>query len=43
MSLLKVRRTIMYSVVSAILIVALFGIDNVISTVILTETRASRS
>jgi len=39
MSLLKVRRTIMYSVVSAILIVASFGIYNVISTVVLEKTR----
>jgi lipoprotein-releasing system permease protein len=39
MSLLKVRRIIMYSVVSAILIVASFGIHNVISTVVLEKTR----
>jgi len=39
MSLLKVRRVIMYSVVSAILIVASFGIYNVISTVVLEKTR----
>ena len=39
MSLLKVRRIIMYSVVSAILIVASFGIYNVISTVVLEKTR----
>src|SRR5208337_2123020 len=39
MSLLKVRRIIMYSVVGAILIVASFGIYNVISTVVLEKTR----
>ncbi len=39
MSLLKVRRIILYSVVSAILIVASFGIYNVISTVVLEKTR----
>jgi len=39
MSLLKVRRIIMYSVVSAILIVASFGIYNVISTVVLEKIR----
>ncbi len=39
MTLLKVRNTIMYSVVSAILIVASFGIYNVISTVVLEKTR----
>jgi lipoprotein-releasing system permease protein len=39
MVLLKVRNTIMYSVVSAILIVASFGIYNVISTVVLEKTR----
>ena len=39
MSLLKVRRVIMYSVVSAILVVASFGIYNVISTVVLEKTR----
>jgi lipoprotein-releasing system permease protein len=38
-SLLKVRRIIMYSVVGAILIVASFGIYNVISTVVLEKTR----
>ncbi len=38
-SLLKVRRIIMNSVVSAILIVASFGIYNVISTVVLEKTR----
>jgi lipoprotein-releasing system permease protein len=39
MSLLRVRVIIMYSVVSAILIVASFGIYNVISTVVLEKTR----
>jgi lipoprotein-releasing system permease protein len=39
MSLLKIRVLIMYSVVSAILIVASFGIYNVISTVVLEKTR----
>jgi lipoprotein-releasing system permease protein len=39
MSLLKVRRIILYSVVSAILIVASFGIYNVISTVVLEKIR----
>ena len=39
MSLLKVRRIILYSVVSAILIVASFGIYNVISTVVLEKSR----
>ena len=39
MSLLKVRRFIMNSVVSAILVVASFGIYNVISTVVLEKTR----
>ena len=39
MSLLKVRRIMMYSVVAAILIVASFGIYNVISTVVLEKTR----
>ncbi|MGO9172136.1 MAG: ABC transporter permease [Rhodomicrobium sp.] len=39
MSLLKVRRIIMYTVVGAILIVASFGIYNVISTVVLEKTR----
>jgi lipoprotein-releasing system permease protein len=39
MSLLKVRRIIMNSVVGAILIVASFGIYNVISTVVLEKTR----
>jgi len=39
MSLLKVRRIMMYSVVGAILIVASFGIYNVISTVVLEKTR----
>ena len=38
-SLLKVRNIIMYSVVSAILVVASFGIYNVISTVVLEKTR----
>ena len=38
-SLLKVRRIIMNSVVGAILIVASFGIYNVISTVVLEKTR----
>jgi lipoprotein-releasing system permease protein len=38
-SLLKVRKVIMYSVVGAILIVASFGIYNVISTVVLEKTR----
>lgn len=38
-ALLKVRNTIMYTVVSAILIVASFGIYNVISTVVLEKTR----
>lgn len=39
MSLLKVRNAILYSVVSAILIVASFGIYNVISTVVMEKTR----
>ena len=39
MSLVKVRNTIMYTVVSAILLVASFGIYNVISTVVLEKTR----
>lgn len=39
MSLLKIRNTIMYSVVGAILVVASFGIYNVISTVVLEKTR----
>ncbi len=39
MSLVKVRNTIMYTVVSAILLVAAFGIYNVISTVVLEKTR----
>ncbi len=39
MSLVKVRNTIMYSVVSAILLVASFGIYNVISTVVMEKTR----
>jgi lipoprotein-releasing system permease protein len=39
MSLLKIRNTIMYSVVAAILVVASFGIYNVISTVVLEKTR----
>lgn len=39
MSLVKVRNTIMYTVVSAILVVASFGIYNVISTVVLEKTR----
>lgn len=39
MSLIRVRNTIMYSVVSAILIVASFGIYNVISTVVMEKTR----
>jgi lipoprotein-releasing system permease protein len=38
-SLLKVRRIITYSIVGAILIVASFGIYNVISTVVLEKTR----
>jgi lipoprotein-releasing system permease protein len=38
-SLLKVRRVITYSIVGAILIVASFGIYNVISTVVLEKTR----
>ena len=38
-SVLKVRNIIMYSVVSAILVVASFGIYNVISTVVLEKTR----
>lgn len=38
-SLIKVRNIIMYSVVSAILVVASFGIYNVISTVVLEKTR----
>lgn len=38
-SILKVRNIIMYSVVSAILVVASFGIYNVISTVVLEKTR----
>lgn len=39
MSLIKVRNAILYSVVSAILIVASFGIYNVISTVVMEKTR----
>jgi lipoprotein-releasing system permease protein len=39
MNLVKVRRVIMYSVVGAILMVASFGIYNVISTVVLEKTR----
>jgi len=39
MSTLKIRNTIMYSVVSAVLIVAAFGIFNVISTVVLEKQR----
>jgi lipoprotein-releasing system permease protein len=39
MSLVKVRNTIMYTVVSAILMVASFGIYNVISTVVLEKTQ----
>ena len=39
MNLLKIRNTIMYSVVAAILVVASFGIYNVISTVVLEKTR----
>lgn len=39
MSVLTVRNTIMYSVVSAILVVASFGIYNVISTVVMEKTR----
>ncbi|MEJ2116451.1 MAG: ABC transporter permease [Alphaproteobacteria bacterium] len=39
MALVKVRNVIMYSVVSAILIVASFGIYNVISTVVMEKTR----
>ncbi len=39
LSTLVVRNTIMYSVVSAILLVASFGIYNVISTVVMEKTR----
>lgn len=39
MTMLRVRNAIMYSVVSAILIVASFGIYNVISTVVMEKTR----
>lgn len=39
LNLVKTRRIIMYSVVSAILMVASFGIYNVISTVVLEKTR----
>lgn len=39
MSLLKTRNILMYSVVAAILVVASFGIYNVISTVVLEKTR----
>jgi lipoprotein-releasing system permease protein len=39
MSLMKTRNVIMYSVVAAILVVASFGIYNVISTVVLEKTR----
>ena len=39
MSTLKIRNTIMYSVVSAVLIVAAFGIYNVISTVVMEKYR----
>lgn len=39
LSLLKVRTIIMYSVVSAILVVAAFGIYNTISTIALEKTR----
>lgn len=39
LNVLLVRNTIMYSVVSAILIVASFGIYNVISTVVMEKTR----
>jgi lipoprotein-releasing system permease protein len=39
MSMIKIRNTIMYSVVSAILVVASFGIYNVISTVVMEKTR----
>lgn len=39
LSLLVVRRIIMYSVVSAILVVASFGIFNTLSTIVLEKTR----
>ncbi len=39
MSTLKIRNTIMYSVVSAVLVVAAFGIYNVISTVVMEKYR----
>jgi lipoprotein-releasing system permease protein len=39
MTMMRVRNAIMYSVVSAILIVASFGIYNVISTVVMEKTR----
>lgn len=39
MTMLRVRNAIMYSVVSAILVVASFGIYNVISTVVMEKTR----
>ncbi len=39
MGTLAVRNTIMYSVVSAILIVAAFGIYNIISTIVMEKTR----
>jgi lipoprotein-releasing system permease protein len=39
MSTLAIRNTIMYSVVSAVLIVAAFGIYNIISTVVLEKMR----
>ncbi|MGB4102415.1 MAG: ABC transporter permease [Alphaproteobacteria bacterium] len=39
MNTLAIRNTIMYSVVSAILIVAAFGIYNIISTIVMEKTR----
>lgn len=39
MGTLAIRNTIMYSVVSAILIVAAFGIYNIISTIVMEKTR----
>lgn len=39
MSTLAIRNTIMYSVVSAILVVAAFGIYNIISTIVMEKTR----
>ena len=38
LSLLLIRRIIMYSVVSAILIVASFGIYNTLSTIVMEKT-----